>query len=94
MNNTITAENQLFDWSGWDQQATASFTFYNPILKVKIGEFEVGTKFESACVDYEYSQLSLYTEDKEYVFELKLSVGQKVSENPFDSSDKEPKIKQ
>ena len=27
-------EKQLFDWTGWDKQDTAAFTFYKPVLKV------------------------------------------------------------
>lgn len=45
-------EQQLFDWTGWDQQDTSAFIFYDVTLKVDIGEHKVGTKFSSAFVDF------------------------------------------
>ena len=69
-------EKQLFDWNGWDQSDTATFLYYNIILKVKIGSYDIGTKFESACIDYENGTLAFYNTDELPValFRLKLEV--------------------
>lgn len=67
-------ENQLFDWNGWDQQDTMGFTFYNVVLKIKIGDFEPGTKFEVADISYEHGYLQLFNEEKHWDFKLKLVV--------------------
>ena len=58
-------ERQLFDWNGWDQQDTASFTFYDVELKVQIGKQTPGTKFSSALIDFQTGELSLYRDDRD-----------------------------
>lgn len=73
------AEDQLFSWEDWDQHGTACFGFNNPVLNVTIGEFEKGTAFEYATVDYETARLFLMDdENREHVFPLLLSVGPKL----------------
>jgi hypothetical protein len=77
--NTI--ERQLFDWDGWDQVDTFALQFYNVVLKVPIGEFEVGHKFENAVFCGETSALQLledYDSDIYHEFELKISIGNKI----------------
>lgn len=54
-------EKQLFDWDGFDQHDTVSFSFYKVILKVPIGEYKVGDSFDSAFMDYENGKLEFYS---------------------------------
>ena len=56
-------ESQLFDWDGWDILDTAAFIFYKVKLKQRIGEFEVGSLFSSANIDFQTGKLELYEED-------------------------------
>ncbi len=44
-----TLETQLFSWAGWDGDQEC-MTFYEPILKVQVGKFPPGTKFDSATI--------------------------------------------
>lgn len=53
-------EKQLFNWVKWDQQDTGAFMFYDVTLKAKVGEFEAGTKFDTAYVDYQRGTLEFY----------------------------------
>jgi hypothetical protein len=43
-------EKSLFDWDGWDGDQE-HITFYNPVLKVQIGQFPPGTRFHSASLN-------------------------------------------
>ena len=73
-------ECQLFDWDGWDQQDTQSFTYYKVEMKVHLGDkYKVGQKFLCVCVDYSNSKLSVWEEGNETgtpdaQFDLALSV--------------------
>lgn len=42
-------ERELFDWSGWDGEPDC-MTFYEVVLKVSVGEFPAGTKFDGAII--------------------------------------------
>jgi len=67
-------EEQLFSWSDWDQADTAAFQYYNVELKVSIGEFVSGTKFDWALFDVENAELTLGTnEGVEHQFNLCVS---------------------
>lgn len=46
-------EQRFFKWNGWDQHDTMTFSFTNVELVAPMGDFPVGTKFDSAFVDYE-----------------------------------------
>lgn len=71
-----TLESQLFSWDAWAENGPMDFQFYNVVLKVPIGEFSVGTKFDCAFLSGETSTLQLCKEDGTYhEFELKLSPG-------------------
>lgn len=58
-------ERDLFSWSGWDGDSECMI-FYNPVLKVPIGDFEVGHTFASASI-VQMDELGNYLEfyDKE-----------------------------
>jgi hypothetical protein len=77
-------ESQLFDvQGGWDGDHE-SMIFYDAISKVTIGDFPVGTKFDTVIFDNSSSVLQLFVGDGESQtlraeFELKLSVGNKIS---------------
>lgn len=45
-------EKQLFTSTGWDQQDTMDFTFYEPTLVRDIGPFKKGHQFRCATVSY------------------------------------------
>ena len=74
-------EKQLFTWTGWDEQDTASFSFYSPTLITRIGEYPVGTTFKSACINYQTGELEFYdsnSDDSDWeciaAFKLQLQV--------------------
>lgn len=69
----ISLEEQLFDWETWDRGANRDMVFGEVTLKVQIGSFPIGTKFDSAYFALETSELVLNGEDgQEYTFQLKL----------------------
>jgi len=76
--DSTSLEQQLFDWDGWDQADTAAFMFYNVKLKVDIGDFQSGTKFEWVLFDIENSELTLGDvvngKSVEYKFDLEVKV--------------------
>lgn len=86
-------EKQLFDWDGWDGDQEC-MTFYNPVLKVRIGKHSVGIKFDSATILFAKSKLQLQNYGPEIVeghncrrevvytaeYDLKLSVGSVINE--------------
>lgn len=71
-------ERELFDWEGWDQQDTMDFTFYNVTLKVPVGPFPAGEKFDSALIAFNTGVLKLYRhaddETPAAQFKLRLTV--------------------
>jgi len=71
-------EKQLFDWEGWDDVDVACYQFYKVKLKVKIGNFEPNTEFDSAMVDYQKGLLCLYLKEESYDFHLTLNVVQTI----------------
>lgn len=42
-------EKQLFDWNKWNGDHDCMI-FYNPVLKIQIGKYPSGTKFDSAII--------------------------------------------
>ena len=77
------AEEQLFSWKDWDQNDTATFQFYDCVLKVPVGDLSVGSKVDCIVVSFEHAYIQL--EDKEgknvHVFGLHLSVGEEYYSN-------------
>lgn len=84
-----TIETQLFSWRGWDGDHEC-MTYYNPILKVQIGKYPPGTKFDSATILFDKGILQL-TDHGPMVngvgaciargeYKLHLSVGETISE--------------
>lgn len=72
-------ETELFSWEEWDMLDTACFTFYNVVLVRKIGNFEAGTKFSYANMDYTEGKLVLSPNDSgenEFTFKLSLNVSE------------------
>lgn len=64
MKNCEPFETQMFDWKDWDQLDTFAFAFYNVTLTIKIGEYDIGTHFDFADVDYENSLVNFYLNEK------------------------------
>lgn len=74
-------ERELFSWTGWDGEPECMF-FYEPILKVQIGDFPVGTKFNSACILQNDTSniLEFYNEGKDVAtFEIHMTVGKRIN---------------
>ena len=67
-------EKQLFDWESWDQADGNISIFYNISLREPIGSYPIGSKFETASIDYENSTLTLQLPDKYRRFKLTLQV--------------------
>jgi hypothetical protein len=57
-------EKKLFTWESWDQHDTACFEFYDCKLIKPIKRFNVGCKFDSIVIDYEYSTIEFYNNTK------------------------------
>lgn len=74
-------EKLLFSWGGWDGDVEM-MSFYNVVLKVKIGEYQPGEIFSSAFISYLNGELSLYRnlsdENPEAIFKLSFLVGERV----------------
>lgn len=85
-----TLETQIFDWDGWDGDHDCMI-FYKVKLKVPVGKFPVGTKFDTATILFDKSILQLCNHEPvnekfgktriEGEYRLKLSVGEPISEN-------------
>jgi hypothetical protein len=68
-------EQDLFSWAGWDEADIMSIQFYDVVLKVDIGKYKKGTKFEWACIDFQTSTLELgESADKSEKFGLHLNI--------------------
>lgn len=75
-----TFEHQLFTWEGWDQLDTADLQFYDVTLTVQVGDHPAGTKFPVAFVLASQSMVVLMDDkDEEFAYELKLSVGDRLT---------------
>lgn len=73
-------ERQLFDWDGWDGDLEC-MVYYNPVLKVQIGNFPPETKFNHVVMMFAKSLLRLYYNDLEYYeYKLSLSVSEVIKE--------------
>ena len=68
-------EQALFSWSSWDEVSSTTLQFYNVELKVAIGNFPIGKKFECAVMSFEHSYVQLYEDEFAYTFELEVKVG-------------------
>jgi hypothetical protein len=81
-------ENQLFEWEEWSEDSPANLQFSNVTLKVPVGDFPVGTKFELALLINSASLLILMDEEEnEHAFDLKISVGDRVDLNALEHDD-------
>jgi hypothetical protein len=70
-------ERELFSWDEWDGVDECCYMFYNPVLKVKMGLFPVGTEFNTAVLDYqngtlEFSSFNTDTRKTEAIAKFKL----------------------
>lgn len=82
-------EEALFESNdGIDFVSDTAIVFYNPVLKVDIGEFPAGTQFDGIMIDTEHSQIALQNFDEdtgaleeEYVFALSYQIGEKIVDN-------------
>jgi hypothetical protein len=68
----MSTERGLFSYEGWDGDAEC-MTFYNPVLKVQIGKYPIGTSFDSATIiqptnieDATYAILQLENRGEEF----------------------------
>lgn len=56
-------EHQFFTWTGWDQQGTMDFTYYECTLIQDIGRFTIGTVINTVYISYETGVMIFYNED-------------------------------
>lgn len=75
-------ERELFDYDGWDGDPECMI-FYSPTLKVQIGTYAPGTKFQSAAITQlekeDYGKLEFYEEEKVVAtFKLHYRVGEEL----------------
>lgn len=74
----LSLEKQIFDWEEWEDGGAAYTVFHRVTLKVAVGRFPAGTKFDAASLSWESSKLYLMTDipEEEFVFPLTLTVGE------------------
>lgn len=85
-------EEQIFTWDGWDDNGPMMPQFYKVELLVQVGEFPPGTKFPVAFFNGDSSTISFMDEkDEEHIFELKVSVGRKITMAEYEASREDPK---
>jgi len=80
MTNKIDSfENQIFSWEEWEEISTMCFQFENVVLKIPVGEFKIGERFERVFIDYENSMINLYPTNngKEYAYMLHPVIGER-----------------
>lgn len=72
-------EQQLFINDSWEVVDYLILQYYDVVLKVDIGEFKAGSKFECVYLDFENSLIVLMMPDNsERKFVLKLSVAEEI----------------
>lgn len=83
-------ERELFTWDGWDGDPDC-LIFHNPRLIVDIGDFPMGTVFDSAaivqnskdedgkCVDYGILEFYNPNGDVVATFKLHMKVGERIN---------------
>jgi len=85
-------EKQLFDFDGWDGDHECMI-YYDPTLKVQIGEHPIGSKFSQAIIMFDKGVLQL-TKSGEMIngyapiiwsedYRLHLTVGELIKEQAF-----------
>lgn len=78
-NNRSTIECQLFEWESWDFAENGIYDFYDVVLKVDVGAFKAGRKFNHAIFDTVHSLVTFYdTADDErgHSYALYIRVGE------------------
>lgn len=83
-------EDELFSYEGWDGELEC-LILYKPVLKIKIGDFEPGTKFSLATImirdGYKFMQLDNTDDEGKSVFskafKLHYVVGEEVKTENF-----------
>lgn len=73
----VSLEQQLFSWKDWQDEGPGLMGFSNVELKVPMGQFAVGTKFDFAWFYSDLSAVTLVdeTNSQEYSFTLTLTPG-------------------
>lgn len=75
----LTFDQQLFSCQGWKPSESGGMEFLEVKLNVAMGQFPVGAEFPLAFILGHHSLLVLVDEqEKEYTFDLKLSVGEEL----------------
>jgi hypothetical protein len=83
----ISLDEQLFTSNGWDDNGPLCPQFYNVELLVQVGEFPPGTKFPVAFFNGDAGTISFMDEkEEEHIFELKTSVGRKITLAEYEAS--------
>ena len=72
-------EHQIFSWESWDEDSNMSMIFYQAELKVPVGDFPVGHKFDTVFFNGNDSIVS-FMDDRGviYTYELNVSVGKRI----------------
>lgn len=72
-------ETELFTWQGFDEVSDNVLQFYEVILKVQIGSFLEGTRFDHAVLDYEEGFVTLVAGEVECKYKISFAVGELVT---------------
>lgn len=73
-------EDQFFTYTGgFDVVDDTTIQFYDVTTKVDIEDIKVGSEFETAVIDFGKGELTLFKNDQERKFKLKLSVSHEIS---------------
>lgn len=71
-------EEELFSWQQYDTISDDIIQFNIIYLKVTIGSFSIGTRFDYAIIDTENGIIELLLGAKKFKFKLHYRVGEKV----------------
>lgn len=76
-------EEELFSWEEWEDIDSGVTQYHNIILKVSVGKFPVGTKFDYAMIHIPNGQINFgnqinYANRKEYILKLHFRIGEPI----------------
>jgi hypothetical protein len=66
-------ERQFFDWTEWDDLGDYMLQFYDPVLKVDLGEFKAGQKFNTATVNFQNGEMEFYNDNDDVIATFQLT---------------------
>jgi hypothetical protein len=69
-------EQKIFKWDFCNLVDNGAFQYYGIELRVQVGKFGPGTKFDYATLSYTKGTLTLGTSEVEYCYRILLMIGE------------------